>query len=82
MINRGGGAALRTGYRLLADSGASIVVTLDADGQHLPEEIERLVKPVVDGEVAIAHGSRVLGKRTETIPLGRRESSSSTRWSR
>ena len=36
VINRGGGAALRTGYRLLADSGATIVVTLDADGQHLP----------------------------------------------
>src|SRR5215216_5993556 len=36
LINRGGGAALRTGYRLLSDSGTSIVVTLDADGQHLP----------------------------------------------
>jgi hypothetical protein len=62
LINRGGGAALRTGYRLLADSGASIVVTLDADGQHLPSEMERLVEPVVSGEVAIAHGSRVLGE--------------------
>ena len=61
VINRGGGAALRTGYRLLADSGAQIVVTLDADGQHLPEEMERLVKPVLDGEVDVAHGSRVLG---------------------
>ena len=61
VINRGGGAALRTGYRLMSDSGASIVVTLDADGQHLPEEMSRLVGPVVDGEVAVAHGSRVLG---------------------
>jgi hypothetical protein len=62
LINRGGGAALRTGYRLLSDSGATIVVTLDADGQHLPSEMERLVQPVVSGEVAVAHGSRVLGK--------------------
>jgi hypothetical protein len=62
LINRGGGAALRTGYRLLADSGATIVVTLDADGQHLPSEMERLVQPVVSGEVAVAHGSRVLGR--------------------
>ena len=61
VINRGGGAALRTGYRLMSDSGARIVVTLDADGQHLPEEMSRLVGPVVDGEVAVAHGSRVLG---------------------
>ena len=61
LINRGGGAALRTGYRLLSDAGATIVVTLDADGQHLPSEMERLVQPVVSGEVAVAHGSRVLG---------------------
>src|SRR6476619_1386892 len=62
VINRGGGAALRTGYRLMAESGALIVVTLDADGQHLPSEMERLVKPVLDDEVAVAHGSRVLGE--------------------
>jgi hypothetical protein len=68
VINRGGGAALRTGYRLLADSGARIVVTLDADGQHLPEEMERLVKPVIDGEVAVAHGSRVLGEAEKNHP--------------
>ena len=61
VINRGGGAALRTGYRLMVDSGAEIVVTLDADGQHLPSEMERLVKPVLDREVDVAHGSRVLG---------------------
>jgi glycosyltransferase involved in cell wall biosynthesis len=61
VINRGGGAALRTGYRLMSDSGARVVVTLDADGQHLPEEMSRLVAPVIDGEVAMAHGSRVLG---------------------
>jgi hypothetical protein len=68
VINRGGGAALRTGYRLLADSGAQIVVTLDADGQHLPEEMELLVKPIVDGEVAVAHGSRVLGEAERNHP--------------
>jgi hypothetical protein len=61
VINRGGGAALRTGYRLTSDSGARVVVTLDADGQHLPEEMSRLVQPVLDGEVELAHGSRVLG---------------------
>jgi hypothetical protein len=61
VINRGGGAALRTGYRLMADAGATIVVTLDADGQHLPSEMPRLVEPVLSGEVAVAHGSRVLG---------------------
>ena len=61
VTNRGGGAALRTGYRLMVESGAEIVVTLDADGQHLPSEMPRLVEPVLNGEVDVAHGSRVLG---------------------
>ena len=61
VINRGGGAALRTGYRLMVESGAEVVVTLDADGQHLPSQMERLVQPVLDREVDVAHGSRVLG---------------------
>jgi Glycosyl transferase family 2 len=68
VINRGGGAALRTGYRLMAESGASIVVTLDADGQHLPSEMARLVEPVISGEVAVAHGSRVLGEAEPNHP--------------
>jgi hypothetical protein len=62
VINRGGGAALRTGYRLMADAGAEVVVTIDSDGQHLPSEMERLVGPVLSGEVDVAHGSRVLGE--------------------
>jgi hypothetical protein len=62
VTNRGGGAALRTGYRLMVESGAEIVVTLDADGQHLPSEMGRLVQPILDGEVEMAHGSRVLGR--------------------
>jgi hypothetical protein len=73
VTNRGGGAALRTGYRLMVESGAAVVVTLDADGQHLPSEMSRLVQPVVDGEVDVAHGSRVLGhadRNTRARELG------------
>jgi hypothetical protein len=65
VINRGGGAALRTGYRLMVDSRAEIVVTLDADGQHLPSEMPRLVEPVLSGGFDLAHGSRVLGHADE-----------------
>ncbi|MBS1884615.1 MAG: glycosyltransferase family 2 protein [Actinobacteria bacterium] len=73
VTNRGGGAALRTGYRLMVESGAEIVVTLDADGQHLPAEMPRLVEPVLSGEVDVAHGSRVLGhadRNTRARELG------------
>jgi len=60
-INRGGGAALRTGYAAVLEMGAPIIVTMDADGQHQPEEIERLVAPILRGEADLVNGSRVLG---------------------
>ena len=41
--NRGKGAALRTAFDILFARGFAGVVTLDADGQHLPEEIPRLL---------------------------------------
>jgi len=62
-INRGGGAALRLGYDIARQGGACIVVTMDADGQHLPGEIERLVIPIIEGQSDIVIGSRVIGYR-------------------
>ena len=41
--NAGKGAALRAGFRLALDDGWDAVVTLDADGQHDPDEIPRFV---------------------------------------
>ena len=60
-INRGGGAALRAGYEVALASGAQIIVTLDADGQHLPEEIPLLVGPIVEDKADFVNGSRILG---------------------
>ena len=60
-VTRGGGAALRTGYRMAIEGGARVVVTLDADGQHLPEEIPSLVEPVLAGDADLVVGSRTLG---------------------
>lgn len=71
LITRGGGAALRLGYDVAMASGAKCIVTMDADGQHLPEEIEHLVEPILNNELDVVIGSRVLGKR---------EKGSITRW--
>jgi len=60
-VNRGGGSALKAGYEIALEDQAEIVVTLDADGQHLPEEIHRLVAPILDGTADLVNGSRVLG---------------------
>ena len=60
-INRGGGAALRMGFDIARALGAEIIVTMDADGQHLPSELDRLVEPIVRREFEIVIGSRILG---------------------
>lgn len=60
-INRGQGAALLTGYELAARAGAKIIAITDADGQTVPEELERLVRPIVEDEADFVNGSRVLG---------------------
>lgn len=62
-FNRGGGAALRLGYDIAMAAGTQFIVTMDADGQHLPEEIERVIGPLLTDDLDIVIGSRVLGTR-------------------
>lgn len=69
MINRGGGAALRLGYDTLKGSNANICVTMDADGQHQPEDIESLVSPIIKDEYDVVIGSRILGTREKDNPI-------------
>jgi glycosyltransferase involved in cell wall biosynthesis len=67
--NRGKGVALRTGIaRALAD-GAAALVTLDADGQHPPADVPRLLEPVVQGRADVVLGARA---RDGAMPLARR----------
>lgn len=61
--NRGGGAALRLGRDIALKHGAEIIVTMDADGQHRPEEFGALVEPILSGEADFVIGSRILGAR-------------------
>jgi hypothetical protein len=63
LINRGGGAALRLGYDILKQAGVDICVTMDADGQHMPDEINVLVEPLLDNQCDCVIGSRLLGHR-------------------
>jgi hypothetical protein len=60
-INRGQGAASRLGYDVLVRNNIQIGVTMDADNQQMPEEIERLVEPVLNNKFDLVIGSRVLG---------------------
>ena len=60
-LRRGSGAAVRLGYKAALEGGARVVVTLDADGQHDPGEMEQLVKPLLSNDVDMVQGSRILG---------------------
>jgi LmbE family N-acetylglucosaminyl deacetylase len=65
--NRGKGCALLEGFRqALSTAGMEVVVTLDGDGQHRPEDIPRLVQPVRDTGCALAIGERLA---REKMPL-------------
>ncbi len=70
-LNRGQGAALQTGIEYALRQGSQIIVTFDSDGQHRPEDVDRLIAPIQNGEADIALGSRFLGS-TEGMPRTRR----------
>ncbi|MDP9411959.1 MAG: DUF2304 family protein [Actinomycetota bacterium] len=61
VVNRGQGDALRTGFAIAQTERSQIVVNLDADGQYKPEELDRLVRPIIEGEADFVLGSRFMG---------------------
>lgn len=68
--NQGKGAALNTGLSYAQQLDPEIVVTLDADGQHLPEEMNAVAAPIIDGKADIVVGSRYIEKRSK-VPFHR-----------
>ncbi len=71
-INRGQGAALKTGTEAALKLGADIVVHIDADGQQDPQAISKLVEPIKEGKADVVFGSRFLGVDPHGMPMARR----------
>lgn len=67
----GGGEAVRLGLQAARRGGAQVVVVMDADGQHRPEDLERLVAAIIAERGDVAIGSRVLGWNLDRQPLRR-----------
>jgi glycosyltransferase involved in cell wall biosynthesis len=59
--NMGKGVALKTGFKKALEMNADIIVVLDADGQHNPEEIPRLLETMNSENSDVVVGSRFLG---------------------
>lgn len=70
LFNRGLGGTLGTCIKAALLNKADIIVTMDADGQHDPQEIPKLIKPIADGKADVVIGSRFLTR--QPMPLFRR----------
>ncbi|HEV2097006.1 MAG TPA: glycosyltransferase family 2 protein, partial [Chthoniobacterales bacterium] len=68
--NLGKGESIKTGLRHWLDRGVEYVVILDADGQHLPEEIDRFVSAASATGSPLLIGTRMSDVRA--MPLVRR----------
>jgi glycosyltransferase involved in cell wall biosynthesis len=75
-FNLGYGAGLQTGYKYALATGAPWVVQMDADGQHDPRDVARLLAPIRAGDCDLVIGSRFLeptGYRMDPLrQIGRR----------
>jgi len=59
IINKGLGRTVQRGYDEAINRGANIVVQIDADGQYDPEEIPKLIKPILENKADLVLGSRL-----------------------
>lgn len=72
-VNRGVGAGIRTGLFAARDAGLKYAAILSGDDQHEPDELPRVLAPLVTGEADLVQGSRWLpGGATPGIPQQRR----------
>jgi polyprenyl-phospho-N-acetylgalactosaminyl synthase len=70
-INLGQGAALQTGIEYALGQDVDFVVTFDADGQHRPEDVQKMLGTLAANGKQVALGSRFLGE-TVGMPPSRR----------
>ena len=69
--NMGKGTALKRGLVECLKYNPDIIVTLDADGQHDPADIPKLLEPIKNGEADIVIGSRCDNNSLSEIPMVR-----------
>jgi len=67
--NRGYGNAILTGMQ---NAIGDVIVSMDTDGQHSPDDIFSLIKPIFDGKADYTIGSRYLGSYHYRLPIATR----------
>jgi len=69
--NRGLGASTRTGMQTAYEMDADIAVKIDADMQNPPEDVEKIIRPILDDRADVVFGSRLTGGLQYKMPLYR-----------
>lgn len=77
--NRGVGAAVKTGIEKGLQLGADILVSIDADGQFSPDDIPRLITPLLSDEADFVTGSR-FSNGSPTMPRVKRMGNTLFTW--
>ena len=68
-INRGLGAAIKTGLELAKKKSADIAITFDGDGQHDPTDISKIIDPIIKKKADLVIGTRF--KKLQNVPVDR-----------
>ena len=63
-VNRGKGAALRTGFM---QATGEVIIIQDADLEYDPNEYPRLLRPILDGRADVVYGSRFVGSDSHRV---------------
>lgn len=58
--NKGAGGATKSCFETAKANAADVLVTLDGDGQHNPDELRQVLAPILNGEADLVIGSRFL----------------------
>jgi glycosyltransferase involved in cell wall biosynthesis len=69
---RGAGAATKSGFEAAKTNNADILVTLDGDGQHDPDEIPQVLAPILSCKADLVIGSRFLLQNIKKVPKYRK----------
>ena len=77
--NLGQGAALQTGTEFALERAADIIIHFDADGQHQPADLPKLLQPLLDNKADLVMGSRFLSP-SNNIPFFRKYLLKAARW--
>ncbi len=67
-VNQGKGKTIKKGFNLTKPN--EIIVMIDGDGEHPPEEIPKLINPIINGEADFVIGSRFLKYSSKLYPRG------------